>query len=80
MLTLQVIKQTIMTTVYGVTDYGARAQIRRQLNYMEDFPSDFVPKAAAYLCDKTMYCLGQVFHSARDIQVPKSASNSTVSS
>ena len=69
---LKVIKQTIMTTVYGVTPFGARAQIRRQLNYLEDFPAEQVSGAALYLCDKTMYCLRQMFHSARDIQVSRS--------
>ena len=27
----KVVKQTVMTTVYGVTRYGARAQIHKQL-------------------------------------------------
>jgi DNA-directed RNA polymerase len=31
-VTRKVIKQTVMTTVYGVTKYGAKLQIARQLN------------------------------------------------
>jgi hypothetical protein len=30
----KVIKQTVMTTVYGVTVYGAKKQIKRQLLYL----------------------------------------------
>ena len=35
----KVIKQTVMTTVYGVTRYGAKLQIARQLEDLEDFLS-----------------------------------------
>jgi len=31
-ITRKVIKQTVMTTVYGVTKFGAKLQIARQLN------------------------------------------------
>lgn len=31
-ITRKVIKQTVMTTVYGVTKFGARLQITRQLS------------------------------------------------
>lgn len=31
----KVIKQTVMTTIYGVTMFGARQQIKRQLRALE---------------------------------------------
>jgi DNA-directed RNA polymerase len=31
----KIIKQTVMTTIYGVTMFGARAQIKRQLKAIE---------------------------------------------
>jgi len=38
-----------MTTVYGVTFVGARAQIERQLGDLEAFPQEKVWGAASYL-------------------------------
>ena len=70
----QVIKQTIMTTVYGVTKYGARQQIRGQLEGIEDFPQKHTWEASFYLTDKTFKCLQQMFTSTKDIQ----ASNTCV--
>ncbi|KAK2167285.1 hypothetical protein LSH36_30g07019 [Paralvinella palmiformis] len=64
----KVIKQTIMTTVYGVTKYGARQQIRRQLEDLTDFPQEHVWASMAYLTDKTFYCLQQMFTSTKHIQ------------
>lgn len=64
----KVIKQTIMTTVYGVTKYGARQQIRGQLEGIEDFPQKHTWDASFYLTDKTFKCLQQMFTSTKDIQ------------
>ena len=58
-----------MTTVYGVTKYGARQQIRRQLEDINDFPQEHVWASMAYLTDKTFYCLQQMFTSTKHIQV-----------
>ena len=38
----KVIKQTVMTTVYGVTGYGAKLQIAKQLKDIDEFPQDKV--------------------------------------
>ena len=38
-----------MTTVYGVTYVGARAQIEKQLRELEDFPQEKIWNVAAYL-------------------------------
>ncbi|XP_023247852.1 DNA-directed RNA polymerase, mitochondrial isoform X2 [Copidosoma floridanum] len=64
----KVIKQTVMTTVYGVTRYGARLQIARQLKDMDDFPDKHVWKASMYLVTKTFQTLRTMFKSAREIQ------------
>lgn len=45
----KVIKQTVMTTVYGVTRYGAKLQIAKQLKDIDEFPKDHIWTAAAYL-------------------------------
>lgn len=41
-----------MTTVYGVTRFGARLQIARQLKDIENFPKDAVWPASSYLTCK----------------------------
>ncbi|XP_045163296.2 DNA-directed RNA polymerase, mitochondrial-like isoform X2 [Mercenaria mercenaria] len=63
----KVIKQSIMTTVYGVTMYGAKLQIQRQLGYKE-FPDEYILVASRYLAEKTFKCLNNLFTSARQIQ------------
>lgn len=34
----KVVKQTVMTVVYGVTRYGGRLQIEKRLREIDDFP------------------------------------------
>ncbi|CAF0957151.1 unnamed protein product [Adineta ricciae] len=64
----KVIKQTIMTTNYGVTLYGARQQISRQLRDIDDFPKESVAEASSYLAQKTFYSLRELFRETRKIQ------------
>ncbi|XP_035743443.1 DNA-directed RNA polymerase, mitochondrial-like isoform X1 [Vespa mandarinia] len=64
----KVIKQTIMTTVYGVTKYGARLQILKQLKDLEKFPQERSWEASTYLTYKTFDSLRTMFKSARAIQ------------
>ncbi|XP_015604039.1 DNA-directed RNA polymerase, mitochondrial [Cephus cinctus] len=64
----KVVKQTVMTTVYGVTRFGARLQIARQLKDIEDFPQEHVWDASLYLVNKTFDSLRTMFKSAREIQ------------
>lgn len=40
----KVVKQTVMTVVYGVTRYGGRLQIEKRLKEIDDFPE------VAFLC------------------------------
>ena len=65
----QVIKQTVMTTVYGVTKYGARAQIRGQLGDISVFPQKHTWDAGSYLTNLTFKCLQKMFISTKEIQV-----------
>ncbi|KAF2883356.1 hypothetical protein ILUMI_22858 [Ignelater luminosus] len=64
----KVIKQTIMTTVYGVTRFGARLQIARQLKDIDNFPKDYVWAASSYLTGRTFESLRTMFTSTREIQ------------
>ncbi|XP_033195619.2 mitochondrial RNA polymerase isoform X1 [Bombus vancouverensis nearcticus] len=64
----KVIKQTVMTTVYGVTKYGAKHQIAKQLKDMENFPKEHIWSASTYLTESTFHSLRKMFKSAREIQ------------
>ena len=63
----KVIKQTVMTTVYGVTRYGARQQIARQLT-AKGYDEREVWLAAQYLASKTFESIGQMFNKSQVIQ------------
>ncbi|VVC37456.1 DNA-directed RNA polymerase, N-terminal,Pentatricopeptide repeat,DNA-directed RNA [Cinara cedri] len=64
----KVIKQTVMTTVYGVTRFGARLQIAKQLKDIDSFPKDKVWPASTYLVSKTFESLREMFTSTKEIQ------------
>lgn len=59
----KVIKQTVMTTIYGVTMFGARMQIKRQLKALE-IPNDKLIKFATYIAKKTLGSLNESFESS----------------
>jgi len=63
----KVIKQTVMTTVYGVTRYGARQQIARQL-IAKGYSERDIWRAAQYLTAKTFDSIGKMFNKSRLIQ------------
>ncbi|KAG5651535.1 hypothetical protein H0H81_008297 [Sphagnurus paluster] len=67
-ITRKVVKQTVMTTVYGVTFVGAREQIERQLKDKRTIPEEECWGAASYLASKTMQCIGNLFSGATAIQ------------
>lgn len=64
----KVVKQTVMTYVYGVTRFGAKLQILRRLQDMEDFPTEYENLAASYLTNKVFEAISQMFTATRDIQ------------
>ncbi|XP_034243849.1 DNA-directed RNA polymerase, mitochondrial [Thrips palmi] len=60
----KVVKQTIMTSVYGVTNYGAQLQIEGQLKALK-YPLDDVPPAALYITKLVFQSLGEMFTTSR---------------
>lgn len=67
-ITRKVVKQTVMTTVYGVTFIGARDQILKQLEDRGDVPYNLCYKAAGYLARQVLDCIGDTFTGAKNIQ------------
>ncbi|OZJ04070.1 hypothetical protein BZG36_03402 [Bifiguratus adelaidae] len=64
----KIVKQTVMTNVYGVTFVGARQQIENRLKERDDLPPDQVNRLAGYLAKKVFASLGEMFNGARKIQ------------
>ncbi|KAI3316606.1 DNA-dependent RNA polymerase [Xylariaceae sp. AK1471] len=71
-ITRKVVKQTVMTNVYGVTFTGAKAQVLKQINaaYPDIESETGVPSTvlAAYIATKIFKALGTMFRGAHDIQ------------
>ncbi|KAF1814121.1 DNA/RNA polymerase [Eremomyces bilateralis CBS 781.70] len=70
-ITRKVVKQTVMTNVYGVTFVGARDQVQRQLDdIMPDRSESNVSnyQLAAYIAHKIFKALSTMFQGAHDIQ------------
>ena len=69
-VTRKVVKQTVMTNVYGVTFLGAIRQVRKQLEeYMPDLGEKrLFGQAATYIARKIFKGLGAMFSGAHDIQ------------
>ena len=71
-VTRKVVKQTVMTNVYGVTFEGAKRQVLKQLEDVKpSLPGDFTLNrfaAASYIAKKIFRCLSTMFNGAHDIQ------------
>ncbi|KAK8868063.1 DNA-directed RNA polymerase [Apiospora arundinis] len=71
-ITRKVVKQTVMTNVYGVTYIGARAQVQKQLDsaYPQLEKETGIPSMllASYLVVKIFKALSSMFRGAHDIQ------------
>uniref|UniRef100_A0A8C5LN70 DNA-directed RNA polymerase n=1 Tax=Leptobrachium leishanense TaxID=445787 RepID=A0A8C5LN70_9ANUR len=65
----KVVKQTVMTVVYGVTRYGGRLQIEKRLKEMESFPQEWVWEASHYLVKQVFNSLKEMFSGTRAIQL-----------
>ncbi|KAG4390069.1 hypothetical protein GLYMA_06G217400v4 [Glycine max] len=64
----KLVKQTVMTSVYGVTYIGAREQIKRRLGEKGFVTDDRLLYAAScYAAKVTLAALGEVFEAARGI-------------
>nr|XP_033811524.1 DNA-directed RNA polymerase, mitochondrial [Geotrypetes seraphini] len=64
----KVVKQTVMTVVYGVTRYGGRLQIERRLKEIDNFPQVYTWEASHYLVRQVFNSLRQMFSGTREIQ------------
>ncbi|EGD83185.1 single-subunit RNA polymerase [Salpingoeca rosetta] len=64
----KIVKQTVMTNVYGVTFVGGREQIGRQLKAAKVVPPEKVYATASYLTALVFLSLGEIFEKAQLIQ------------
>lgn len=62
----KVVKQTVMTNVYGVTYVGATAQIDKQLS--DIFPEEDTYRYSVYLTKHVFACIRELFEGAHLIQ------------
>ena len=71
-VTRKVVKQTVMTNVYGVTFLGAQRQVRKQLNEIRishsGLRSKNLSEMARYITVKIFDALSTIFTGAHDIQ------------
>jgi DNA-directed RNA polymerase len=70
-ITRKVVKQTVMTNVYGVTFVGARAQVQKQLDAIMENKSECDIEnyaLASYIAKKIFKALATMFEGAHDIQ------------
>ncbi|KAL2011140.1 hypothetical protein VTN00DRAFT_3858 [Thermoascus crustaceus] len=69
-ITRKIVKQTVMTNVYGVTFIGASRQVRRQLvDYYPELEHECGhDKASVYIARKIFDALGSMFNGAHKIQ------------
>jgi len=65
----KLVKQTVMTSVYGVTFVGARAQIRNRLKEREFEDNHVMYKVSCYPARVTLDCLHEMFQSAKGIKL-----------
>ncbi|CAH8271205.1 unnamed protein product [Arabidopsis lyrata] len=64
----KLVKQTVMTSVYGVTYIGARDQIKRRLKERSDFGDEKeIFGAACYAAKVTLAAIDEMFQAARAI-------------
>lgn len=69
-ITRKIVKQTVMTNVYGVTFNGAMRQVRKQLDALHPDLNErkLGNSAATYIARKIFKGLGKLFEGAHDIQ------------
>jgi DNA-directed RNA polymerase len=64
----KIVKQTVMTNVYGVTFIGARSQVEDKLIDRPDIDEQIRGRASIYITKKVFQSLRQMFSVAREIQ------------
>ncbi|GEQ70027.1 hypothetical protein JCM33374_g3703 [Metschnikowia sp. JCM 33374] len=74
LLSRKLIKQTVMTTVYGVTQYGASKQVKRRIDEaLDDMPSATMSSSersrlASFISKHILSCISDLFAGAKLIQ------------
>ncbi|KAF8463534.1 hypothetical protein BDZ91DRAFT_764650 [Kalaharituber pfeilii] len=68
LITRKVVKQTVMTNVYGVTFIGAKDQIYNQLKELPELEDFDVLAHATYVTRKVFECVRSMFTGAHNIQ------------
>eukprot|EP00698_Gefionella_okellyi_P002915 TRINITY_DN12765_c0_g1_i1.p1 TRINITY_DN12765_c0_g1~~TRINITY_DN12765_c0_g1_i1.p1 ORF type:complete len:951 (-),score=155.09 TRINITY_DN12765_c0_g1_i1:1452-4304(-) len=66
-ITRKVVKQTVMTSVYGVTFVGARRQIAARLEEREGLTEEQIVSGSYYLTKLVLSSLGEIFSGAKTI-------------
>ncbi|NXX12882.1 RPOM protein, partial [Podargus strigoides] len=64
----KVVKQTVMTVVYGVTRFGGRLQMEKRLKEIDEFPEEYLWEASHYLVKQVFNGIKEMFSATRDIQ------------
>ena len=64
----KLVKATVMTNVYGVTNYGARLQFRKVLQDIDGFEKDKVNACSSYLVKTVFASIGDLFTCSKEIQ------------
>lgn len=64
----KVVKQTVMTSVYGVTLIGAKNQIKKQLNEKKGIDLENIHNVSLYLAMKVLESIGDLFKEADKIK------------
>jgi DNA-directed RNA polymerase len=67
-ITRKVVKQTVMTTVYGVTFIGAKEQIAKQLLARGEINREYIYHVSGYIASTVLSCIGDLFSGAKAIQ------------
>ncbi|KAJ8197725.1 hypothetical protein LV157_001303 [Aspergillus fumigatus] len=68
-ITRKIVKQTVMTNVYGVTFMGAMRQVRKQLiDHYPDLSYEDKKNGSLYIARKIFEALGTMFNGAHEIQ------------
>ena len=68
MISRRVVKQPVMTEVYGVTFIGARLQVETQLREMCDWPKRELFDASVYIVQLLIKSMNEMFQKAKAIQ------------
>lgn len=64
----KIVKQTVMTYVYGVTKYGAKLQVLKRLKEDSRFPEEHKVAASLYISEKILMSIRKMFTQTRVIQ------------